>query len=65
MGIKARILTILIIFAIIDVVIPVPITGIILIYVLLKKPPWFIEITHKIYGVEDKQQDGVPERTCQ
>ena len=39
----------LILFAIIDSVIPVPITAIILIYVLLEKPDWFEKLVGQIY----------------
>jgi hypothetical protein len=33
----------------IDVVIPLPIVEILLIYVVLKRPPWFLERVHDIY----------------
>jgi len=44
-----KILICLILFAIIDTVIPVPITSIILIYVLLEKPDWFKNLVREIY----------------
>jgi len=44
-----KILICLIIFAIIDTVIPVPVTTIILIYVLLEKPDWFKKLVEQIY----------------
>jgi len=44
-----KIMIYLIIFAIIDTVIPVPITTIILIYVLLEKPAWFENLVRQIY----------------
>jgi len=44
-----KILICLILFAIIDTVIPVPITSIILIYVLLEKPDWFEKLVGQIY----------------
>ena len=44
-----KILICLILFAIIDTVIPVPITAIILIYVLLEKPDWFEKLVVQIY----------------
>ena len=44
-----KILIYLILFAIIDMVIPVPITAIILIYVLLEKPDWFEKLVGQIY----------------
>jgi len=44
-----KILICLILFATIDTVIPVPITAIILIYVLLEKPPWFEKLVKQVY----------------
>ncbi|CAB1057019.1 hypothetical protein D1BOALGB6SA_1758 [Olavius sp. associated proteobacterium Delta 1] len=44
-----NVLIYLILFAIIDTVIPVPITAIILIYVLLEKPDWFKKLVGQIY----------------
>jgi len=34
---------------IVDVVIPIPILGLILIYVIVQKPPWFLEMVRGIY----------------
>ena len=44
-----KILIYLIIFAILDTVIPVPMTAIMLIYVLLEKPDWFANLVGQIY----------------
>lgn len=44
-----KILIYLILFAIIDTVIPVPITAVIMIYVLLEKPAWFKKLVGDIY----------------
>jgi|GEM_PF-1886561 len=44
-----KVLIYLILFAIIDTVIPIPITTIILIYVLLEKPDWFEKLVVQIY----------------
>ena len=44
-----KILICLILFAIIDTVIPIPITAIILIYVLFEKPDWFEALVKSIY----------------
>lgn len=46
---NSKLLIYLILFAIIDTVIPVPITAIILIYVLLEKPGWFENLVTQIY----------------
>ncbi|MFZ0451712.1 MAG: hypothetical protein WAL98_20940 [Desulfatiglandaceae bacterium] len=50
MGIKSKCLIFLILMGIVDVVIPVPIIGIFLIYVLFQRPPWFFEMVKEIYG---------------
>ena len=39
----------LIIFAVIDTLIPVPITSLLLIYIILEKPPWFKILVSDIY----------------
>jgi hypothetical protein len=44
-----KLLIYLILFALIDTVIPVPITALILIYVLLEKPAWFENLVEQIY----------------
>ena len=46
---SSKILIYLILFAIVDTIIPVPITTIILIYVLLEKPDWFKNLVLQIY----------------
>ncbi|MEJ2168995.1 MAG: hypothetical protein P8X90_26050 [Desulfobacterales bacterium] len=45
-----RILIYLIIFAIIDTVIPIPLTALLLIYVLTEKPEWFKNLVTRIYN---------------
>jgi hypothetical protein len=49
MSIQTKILIFLIILGIIDMVIPVPILGVILIYVVAQKPPWFADVVGQIY----------------
>ena len=49
MGIQSKTLVFLIILGIIDVVIPSPIMGVILIYVVFQKPPWFADVVNEIY----------------
>ena len=46
---KTRSLIALIVLSLFDAVIPVPVVGIILIIVLLQKPPWFLELVHEVY----------------
>ncbi len=52
MSIKAKSLIILVVLGIIDVVIPIPILGVILICVVLRRPPWFTNIVREIYNTE-------------
>ena len=47
---KNKILIYLIIFAIIDTLIPVPLTALLLIYVLTEKPQWFMTLVTRIYS---------------
>ena len=49
MNIKTKTLIGLVIMGIIDMVIPIPILGIVLIYVVLQRPPWFLELVSDIY----------------
>ena len=50
MSIKTKSLIILISLGIMDVVIPIPILGVILIYVVLQRPPWFTNVVREIYN---------------
>jgi hypothetical protein len=50
MKLSHKILIYLIIFAILDTVIPVPLTALILIYVLQEKPDWFANLVGQIYS---------------
>jgi hypothetical protein len=49
MSTKSKTLIFLIILGIIDMVIPIPITGVFLIYVVFQKPPWFTDLVNEIY----------------
>lgn len=44
-----KILIALIIMGIVDMVVPVPILGIVLIYVVLQKPVWFRVLVDEVY----------------
>ncbi|MCP4577341.1 MAG: hypothetical protein GY846_13785 [Deltaproteobacteria bacterium] len=46
---KTKILIYLLVFTVVDTVIPVPLTAILLIYVLWEKPPWFRNLVHEVY----------------
>jgi hypothetical protein len=50
MSLQTRYLIALLFLALIDTVIPIPIYGAILIYVLLQKPPWFRRMVSVIYN---------------
>lgn len=49
MSTKTQILIYLIILGIFDVIIPIPITALVLAHVLFQKPRWFIEWAEEIY----------------
>ena len=50
MNIKTKTLIGIVVSGIIDMVIPIPILGIVLLYVVIQKPPWFPELVSEIYG---------------
>ncbi len=50
MRVKTQVLVGLILLGLIDAVIPIPILALILIYVVLQRPPWFTEMVRDIYG---------------
>ncbi len=50
MTIKTKTLIALILLSMVDTVIPLPIIGVILIYVLLQRPPWFRNVVLELYG---------------
>jgi len=52
MSIKTKSLIFLVILGIIDVVIPIPILGVTLIYVVLQRPAWFTNIVREIYNTK-------------
>ena len=47
---KTKCLITLILLSLVDAVIPFPIIGVIFIYVLLQRPPWFKNVAVEIYG---------------
>ena len=49
MSIQTKILLYLILLGIVDMVIPVPILSLTLIYVVAQKPPWFADMVSRIY----------------
>ena len=53
MRLKTKILIWLILFAIFDLIIPFPITAVVLLHVLFKKPTWFQECVKDIYDIKE------------
>ena len=53
MRIKTKTIMFLIVLCIIDMVVPIPILGIVLIYVVLQRPPWFADMARKICSAEE------------
>ncbi len=49
MSIRTKTIFALILLGIVDAVIPLPIIGLILIYVILQKPPWFLDLVKEVY----------------
>ncbi len=47
---NSRLLIYLILFAVVDTIIPIPITALMLIYVLSEKPDWFKNLVTRVYG---------------
>jgi hypothetical protein len=50
MNTNTKTLIYLVVLAVFDLVIPIPITAGILIYVFLVKPPWFRDLVSEIYA---------------
>lgn len=49
MTVNTKSLITLTLLALVDVVIPIPVTGLILIYVILQQPVWFMGIVQEVY----------------
>ena len=49
MNIRYKVLIGLILLCAVDVVVPLPVVGGILIYVVVQKPPWFVSLANRIY----------------
>ena len=49
MNIRTKSILVLILLGIVDVVIPIPIIGLMLIYVIVQKPSWFVDLVQEIY----------------
>jgi len=49
MNIRTKSILVLILLGMVDVVIPIPIIGLMLIYVIVQKPSWFLDLAQEIY----------------
>jgi hypothetical protein len=49
---KTKALIALAFLAILDTVIPIPITALIVIYAIIQRPPWVTEFIHDVYGAQ-------------
>ncbi len=50
MKMKTKIMIYISVLALLDMIIPIPFTALILIYVILEKPPWFMDFVNEIYN---------------
>ena len=50
MPLVTKLLIYLLSFAILDLMIPLPIVALLLIYVVLQKPGWFYDVVKQLYG---------------
>ena len=49
MNVQNKTILILILLGLVDILIPIPIIGLILIYVVIQKPSWFMDLVQDIY----------------
>ena len=49
MNIRNKVLVGLLLLCVIDLLIPLPIIGGILVYVVAQRPPWFVDLANRIY----------------
>jgi hypothetical protein len=49
MNIRTKSILVLILLGLVDILIPIPIIGLILIYVVIQKPSWFMDLVQEIY----------------
>ena len=46
---KTKTLIVLIVLSLVDMIIPLPILGMILLSVVIQRPPWFMDVAKEIY----------------
>jgi hypothetical protein len=49
MNIRTKSILVLILLGLVDILIPIPIIGLILVYVVIQKPSWFMDLVQEIY----------------
>lgn len=54
---KARLILYIVALSIVDILIPVPILGIVLIYIVLQRPAWARAMFRSVYGNGDRGGD--------
>ena len=52
MTLKTRFFIGLIVLSVFDTVIPIPIVGLLVIFVILQKPRWFQKLVHELYEAQ-------------
>lgn len=52
MNIQNKTILILILLGLVDILVPIPIIGLVLIYVVIQKPSWFMDLIKDIYRLE-------------
>lgn len=50
MDVKTKIIIFLSILALLDMVIPIPFTALMLIYVVMDRPSWFMDYVNQVYN---------------
>ena len=46
---RTRLITGLVLFMVLDIVIPLPLLGVVLLVVVLTRPPWFLAMVRTVY----------------
>lgn len=49
---KNKLILLLVLLCLVDMVIPIPILGILMLYVVLEKPSWFLDLVRRIYETD-------------
>ena len=49
MKLETKLLVYLVVLAVVDLVVPIPITAALLIYTVIAKPPWFLSMVQQVF----------------